>query len=290
MIVVTGASSYVGINLIKNFSSEEKKNVICLVREQKDEVKVKQEVVDFNNPNELKRYINNGDTIVHILGITDGKSDELYNINHEITKNLVDVCVKQNISKFIFLSSAIVNGRKRGDYGNSKAYAEEYITKSGLNYIILRPTIIYGKNEKKFIGRLINYIKNSKIVLIIGNGEYKISPIIIRDVIDVIRKSIYQDMSNGNFYLAGSEERSMNEICNIIADKLNRKVFFVNTPLWLLISVSPFIRFFNKQFPSIEQLKRISLHEKYFMMENKNVFKVEFCGIMKGLEEVINNE
>ncbi|KAL0352872.1 UNVERIFIED_CONTAM: putative protein, chloroplastic [Sesamum angustifolium] len=69
------------------------------------------------------------------------------------TVNLVEACRKQNVNRFILISSILVNGAAMGQLFNpayiflnvfgltlvAKLQAEQYIRKSGINYTIIRP-------------------------------------------------------------------------------------------------------------------------------------------------------
>ncbi|GFQ01406.1 uncharacterized protein at2g34460 chloroplastic [Phtheirospermum japonicum] len=69
------------------------------------------------------------------------------------TVNLVEACRKQNVKRFILISSILVNGAAMGQLFNpayiflnvfgltlvAKLQAEQYIRKSGINYTIIRP-------------------------------------------------------------------------------------------------------------------------------------------------------
>ena len=105
------------------------------------------------------------DIIIHLAGISNG---DVFKINYEGTRNLVDACVENKVKKFIFISS--FDAILETDYGKSKLKAEDYIKNSGLNYIIFRPTVIYGNDNKKDIGRLIKLIKLG-VAPILGDGN-----------------------------------------------------------------------------------------------------------------------
>ena len=69
------------------------------------------------------------------------------------TVNLVEACRKQSVTRFILISSILVNGAAMGQILNpayiilnvfglvliAKLQAEQYIRKSGINYTIIRP-------------------------------------------------------------------------------------------------------------------------------------------------------
>ncbi|KAL6500725.1 hypothetical protein OROHE_025522 [Orobanche hederae] len=69
------------------------------------------------------------------------------------TVNLVEACRKQNVKRFVLISSILVNGAAMGQLFNpayiflnvfglvlvAKLQAEQYIRKSGINYTVIRP-------------------------------------------------------------------------------------------------------------------------------------------------------
>lgn len=101
------------------------------------------------------------DIILHNAGLTVSTFEkEYFEINDRITARLVQ-CVRESDSldpkgKLIYISSYAAHGPSGTDfpvsaYGRSKAAAEQHIIKSGYNYIICRPTGIYGSGDMAFL-------------------------------------------------------------------------------------------------------------------------------------------
>ncbi len=274
MIIVTGADSFVG----KNFINATDHKCFCLVRK-KENIKQKQAVVNFFDKKDISQYIKKGDVILHILGITAGDKKEIYRVNYLITKNLVDAS-KNKAKKIIFISSAITKLKEKGNYGKSKILAENYIKDSGIDYIFLKPSIIYGK-ENKMIGKLIKLIKKNKFIPVIGSGNYKIAPVYIKDINKILEKSINLDC--GKEYFISGEEISMNNLIKKIAKIYSKKIIKIPIPLFLL----KFISLFKiKIFPKFEQLNRITKHPKYDTRDFKKDFEIKLIGIDEGIKDL----
>ena len=277
MLVVTGANSFIG----RNFVDSLKEQCLCLLRKKEntqDKAQHKQVVVDFFNREDISKNIKKGDIIIHILGITQGNKEDLYNVNYEITKNLVDAA-RGKARKIIFVSSAITEIENSGNYGKSKLLAEGYIKQSSIKYVILKPSIVYGA-EKKIIGRLIKLVKRNKFIPVIGSGDYKISPVYISDLVKAIKKSI--KMKGNREYVISGEEISMNELIDKIAKIYSRKIIKIKIPLALL----KFLSFFNKKLPDKEQLDRITRHPTYNTEEFKKDLNINMTSLDKGLNEL----
>lgn len=271
MIVITGASGFIG----RNFINLIKEDCLCLVR-RKFKTKHKQEIVNFHNKEDIEKHIHKGDIIIHILGITTGNKQNILRTNIGITKNIVDIA-KNKAKKIIFISSAITEMENPGIYGESKISAENYIKNSGLDYILLKPSIVYGK-DNKMIGKLIQIIKKSKFIPVIGNGEYKIAPIYVQDLVRIIEKAI--KIKGKKEYVIAGEEISMNNLIDKIARIYCRNIIKIHMPVEILRLFS-----FIPGFPEKDQLDRITRHPKY-NIENIKDFKLTLTGLDEGIKEL----
>ena len=112
------------------------------------------------------------DYVVHAAGVTKClHRDDFMKVNYEGTKNLVNAILKLHmpIKRFVYMSSLSVFGaikekqpyqeidendtpRPNTAYGKSKLMAERFLDSIGndFNYIVLRPTGVYGPREKDY--------------------------------------------------------------------------------------------------------------------------------------------
>ena len=156
-ILITGATGFIGKELVKSI----KKKIWCLVRKKKNfpEKSVRSIMCDLNDREKLLKCVNGFDVVVHLAGIVNASSDqEFYNKNVLLTENLLDACKANKVKRFIFISTAVVISKVQGPYSRSKIAAEELVRKSGIEYVILRPSVVYGKEDEKNIGGLIKMV------------------------------------------------------------------------------------------------------------------------------------
>ena len=99
------------------------------------------------------------DSVLHLAAPTHSRNDsEYFKVNWEGTLNLINACKKNDVGRFIFCSSGAASG-KGGAYGLSKLESEELVCESGLPWIILRPSEVFGPQMKEGTGKLISWVE-----------------------------------------------------------------------------------------------------------------------------------
>lgn len=234
MILVTGATGFVGKYLIKKLSKKEK--IRCLTREDINLGENIEVVIgDLTDVASLERATKNVFTVIHLAAIIkSSRREEFEKVNVKGTQNLVEACVKNRVKRFIHISSHDSTLGDRYDYAYSKLKSEEVVKNSGLEYIILRPTVIYGKGDKESLGMLFNMIKNYSFAPVIGSGEYELQPVHVEDVVDVILRCLKLKKANKTYFVAGPKSLTFNEIIDNVSEALSKRVVKIHFPLFIL--------------------------------------------------------
>ena len=82
------------------------------------------------------------DVVIHLVGTIKNKN--MYKkLNTQSVIKSIELCTKFNINKLVYISA---NGGFK-DYFNSKKQAEEFVKSSSLNYLIVRPGLMYGASR-----------------------------------------------------------------------------------------------------------------------------------------------
>lgn len=254
MILITGSSGFVGRNLVSELMKTKHK-LCCVLRESTDK-----KYIDYLEKNNVAvTFCSLSDyeslyksvkkfkisSIIHLAGIIKSSKVEDYrNTNVIPALNLIKICKIKNIKQFIFVSTDLALMTKFSNYGKSKKDAELAITKSHLRYVILRPTVIYGKGDNKFIMDIVRIIRKYPIIIIPGDGEYTFQPVFIDDIVNILIKSL-SIQSNKIFNVCTDDLLTMNELVDNIAKILNKKIYKIHLPLWLLY---PIIRIYESIF------------------------------------------
>lgn len=208
-ILITGATGFIGKNLVKKLIKDGQFQLRCLIRKDTDLFKNNNvELVkgDIRYPDSLKSICDGIDAVVHLSAIkheTEPK-EEIYNTNVMGTKNLLAECT--NIKHFIYISTWLTD-KEDSYYAKTKKLGEDLVKKSKLNYTILRLSHVYSKEENTIILKLYRMSKK----LITGKA-FEIEPIDIDDLCNIIPKVIgNKNCFNQTFYIGGKSKNYDNE-------------------------------------------------------------------------------
>ena len=142
-ILLIGGNGFVGQALIKEFMKY-RVDVSYLSRTQnhsipKDEATwIQGDIFDIENILINEKY----DIAIHLIGTIKNKN--LYSkLNTESVTQTIKLCQKQNINKLVYFSA---NGGFK-QYIESKRNGEKLVVNSKLDYLIVRPGLMYGKDR-----------------------------------------------------------------------------------------------------------------------------------------------
>lgn len=142
-ILLIGGNGFVGQALIKEFT-ENKVKVSYLSRSQNRSITseeatwIQGDIFNLDNIMIKENY----DITIHLIGTIKNKNLYL-KLNTESVAQTIKLCQKHNINKLVYFSA---NGGFR-QYIESKAAGERLVKNSKLDYLIVRPGLMYGKDR-----------------------------------------------------------------------------------------------------------------------------------------------
>ena len=265
MIGLTGATGYIGSALNKEIL---KRNIQSRFFSRKKNYLVSNNffILDsFNYNAQLLSLLKGVNCLIHCAGVAGNISSNLKNknyyekINVEFTCNLARAAAKSGVKRFIFISSAKVNGEstdidkpfKITDtvlpqtlYSKSKLDAEnkliELSKKNNLEFVIIRSPAVYGKEHSGNIKKLSSIIKK-KFPIPLGGIQNKRSFISIENLVDfVMLCTTSKNVANQIFFISDDQDISTTELIEVIARDINVCPKLINLPNILI----KFIRYF----------------------------------------------
>ncbi|MGN6801091.1 MAG: NAD(P)H-binding protein [Ginsengibacter sp.] len=161
--VVLGASGLTGSLLVNELLNDpDYKTVRVLVRKTLTLIhpKLQQQIVDFNNKEDIFQKIGEGDVLFSCIGTTQKKvkgDKVLYEkIDHDIPVNCAEAAIANNFKKFLLISSVGANENSSNFYLKLKGRTEHSIKQFPFESIsIFQPSLLNGRKKEKRTGEQI---------------------------------------------------------------------------------------------------------------------------------------
>ncbi len=230
-ILITGANGFIGTQLVKELKNTH--NIITT------------ESTDITEYDMLSKYFRDIDVVIHLAAIskrneTEKNPDRTMEVNFMGTKNLLKLSHKNNVKRFIFISSSAIY-LNDSVYAKSKTAAEklcvDYASQVGLDTLILRPSNVYDlKYPKGVIGKFYNKTINNEPITINGDGSQRFDFIHISDLVSLISKAVDSDKKflGQSFDVGSGKEHTVLEIAKAISSKIEFDGYrFEYTPILL---------------------------------------------------------
>lgn len=252
-IGITGCRGFVGSHLlaylhslgnyeIKGYSRKSSNNVYSLYQEGTHDL------TDFKGC----------EALIHCAGIAHSNSisrvtpEQYFQTNYKLTISLLKRCIECGVKLFIYFSSVKVHGYSSDNlidsdssynaplddfYSISKILAEieirRYCSLHNINFIIIRPALVYGIGVKSNVRTLAKAIK-LKVPLPFENIFNQRSFCYIYNICDFIHFLLSNELTHSSSYIiSDSESISTTSLCKLLARSLRVEPNLYTLPSYL---------------------------------------------------------
>jgi NADH dehydrogenase len=243
MILVTGASGYVGSHIVKQLA-QTGKPIRALVRNRGLAMKearlegfaVEWFEADVTRPETLGPTMAGATAVIHTVAIAIEKGGRTYEkVNYQGTVSVVEAAKAAGVRRFINISQLGADSRLPYRFLASKGRAQEYVAASGLEWTAFRPSVIWGP-EDEFANTFARLVPFSPLVYpIVGDENAKFQPVWVEDVADCVVKALDNPNTVGKEYeLGGPEVLTLEEIERRTLKAVGARRLMVRFPMPLL--------------------------------------------------------
>jgi GlcNAc-P-P-Und epimerase len=172
-----------------------------------------------------------------------------YEVNVEGSKNVITAARENGVKRLGYISTGALYGLDIGevdeatipqpfnDYGKSKLQAEEaFLAWSAESpdhrLVILRPTVIFGENNRGNVYSLFRQIKSGAFAMI-GNGANQKSLGYVKNIVAFLEHIIDLGPGAHIFNFADKPDLSMKELVETARSQLGKSGRYLRIPFWL---------------------------------------------------------
>ena len=239
-VLVTGASGFVGPHVVHALRARELP-VRALVRERARGSRLAAwgaELVegDVTDPDSLRAALAGVDTVVHLVAIIKGSRADFERVMAQGTRNLVAAAQEAGVRRFVLASALGLDERTkdRVPYFAAKWEMEKAVKASGLEYVIFRPSFIFGK-DGGVLPTFVRLARFAPVTPIVGPGTQRMQPIWVEDVAEYYARAIDMPEAAGRtFEIGGPDAPTWNEFWNRLKRVLGARRPSVHLPFGVM--------------------------------------------------------
>ncbi len=182
-------------------------------------------------PDSVARAVRDADAVVNLVGLLAKVGPQTFAAIHtEGTRAIVDAVKAAGITRYVQMSAIGADPDSPAEYGRTKAEAEAIVRAALPEAVIVRPSIVFGP-EDKFFNRFAAMARIMPALPLIGGGHGLLQPVFVGDVAEAIALAVDGTATPGTIYeLGGPETRSFKEIMAFILETTGRRRTLVPLP------------------------------------------------------------
>jgi nucleoside-diphosphate-sugar epimerase len=258
-VLITGGAGFLGLHLARFFAEKDWQiSLLDVAPYPRNEYPKNCSFIngDIRERQIIERIFKNTrfDAVIHAAAALPlWKKEEIFAVNVEGTKNLLEASFKQKVKRFVYVSSTAVYGIPKkhplyenasligvGPYGESKIAAEELCReyrKKGMIVIVVRPKTFVGTHRLGVFEILFDWIKDGKKIPMVGSGKNRYQLLDVDDLVEAIYLLIsFKDAKeiNETFNIGAEKFKTVQQDLQELFDYAHSGSTILPTPAWLV--------------------------------------------------------
>lgn len=244
-IAVTGAFSYSGKYIARRLL-ERGEDLITLTnhpnRPDPFGRRVRAFPLNFADASALTSSLRGIETLVNTYWVRFDKGSNTQPAAVENTRRLVDAALAAGVKRIVHISIANPSAQSHLPYYSGKAANEKAVTDSGMSYAILRPTVLFGK-EDILINNIAWLLRRFPFFALPGDGSYRLQPVFVDDLAALAADAVYET-GNSIRDAVGPDIFTFRGMVELIGERVGARRPLVNFPPRLALTAAQFLSIF----------------------------------------------
>jgi len=236
---VTGAFGYTGKYITRQLLAQGNQ-VITLTGhpERPNEFNGRVQAFPFNfeKPDALTSSLVGVETLYNTYWVRFNHGERTFARAVANTRVLIDCAKSAGVQRLVHVSISNPSIDSPLPYFRGKALLEEAIQQSGLSYAILRPTVIFGR-EDVLINNIAYLLRRFPVFAVPGSGRYRLQPVFVEDMAWLAIQAGQGD-KNLTLDVVGPEIFTFDELVSLIAQASGSRARLIHLPPRLALALS----------------------------------------------------
>lgn len=188
-----------------------------------------------HSPSDWLPRLSGIDVVINTVGILQQDIHHSFDAIHiKAPRALFEACAKSGVTLVVQFSALGADENAQSQYHRSKREADEFLAQLSIPYVIVQPSLVYGAGGTS--AKLFTRLASAPIIPLPGDGEQRVQPIHIDDVVSAVRNVIEKEIfRNQRLPLVGPAPLSLRAFLAQLRQALGLgKARFLRIPLVLV--------------------------------------------------------
>lgn len=243
-VAITGASGFIGgavtERLLARHGPGERGSIRSLTSHpQKNRFgdRVASVRYDFDRPERMDEAFDGADVFVHSYYIRFPYAGDTFERAVDRSAVLLDRAKRAGVRRVVHISVSNADESSDLSYYRNKGRQERVVRDSGLEFVILRPALVFGPGDI-LLNNVAWFLRRSPVFGVFGDGSYRLQPVELGAFARVVADAVTSTGTGTTTAVAGPVDYTYLEVVRAICAAVGSRAKIVEMPASLAIAAS----------------------------------------------------
>jgi uncharacterized protein YbjT (DUF2867 family) len=169
---------------------------------------------DVHDEAALARLVAGHDAVVNLVAILHGNSFEFQRVHVELVKRIVRACTDAGVPRLVHVSALGAARDAPSMYQRTKAAGEAVVQGSGLDWTVLRPSVMFGEGDKFLT--VFARLQEALPIMPLAGADTLFQPVWVGDVVNAIVQCLQRDDTGRRTYeVCGPDRYTLRQLVKL---------------------------------------------------------------------------
>jgi nucleoside-diphosphate-sugar epimerase len=249
------------------------------------------EYADLSEPGDWHKHFEGAGAVVMLQAQIGGNEADAFERNNiTSSQRVLDAMRAAGVPYLVHISSSVVESVADDYYTRSKTAQEELVLASGMDCVVLRPTLMFGWFDRKHLGWLSRFMQRVPVFPIPGHGRYMRQPLYAGDFCNIIINCVERRITGGIYNISGHEKIDYIDMIRAIKQATGARAFIARIPFSMFYALLYVWGKFDRNPPfTTQQLSALCARDEFEVIDWPGIFGTRCTPFRQALDETFNH-